>query len=218
MNLKLLRKRVPFQWMIREYIPGKSEALCFPFIQRKDVLKILDSIGIENWQCEFYCLEKMLFCRIGIKTGESWVWKSSSGEGFNGAKGKAEETDAFKRAASMWGIGVFLNDVEPYIVKTHGNYTIGNVLPPVINDKLEPVEDLSAYINDLIADKESLDFGNLKRFLIEAKAFSVLNFIKSREIPLTPDEQVSLEILNSPHEYSDIETVIEPIRQRLLKG
>jgi hypothetical protein len=60
--------------------------------------------------------EGNLFCEIGIYCsistkeggGIDWVWKSDCGTESNVEKEKGEASDAFKRAAVMWGIGRFL--------------------------------------------------------------------------------------------------------------
>ena len=52
-----------------------------------------------------------LFCSIGIdvdKDGSFWTWKEDCGTESNVEKQKGEASDAFKRAAVMWGIGRFL--------------------------------------------------------------------------------------------------------------
>ena len=51
------------------------------------------------------------FCSIGIdvdKDGSCWTWKEDCGTESNVEKQKGEASDAFKRAAVMWGVGRFL--------------------------------------------------------------------------------------------------------------
>lgn len=72
---------------------------------------ILDeTVGHENWQCDFYECKGTLFCKVGIlcdcRDGRSeWVWKSDAGAPSNMEAQKGEASDAFKRASFKWGIG-----------------------------------------------------------------------------------------------------------------
>jgi hypothetical protein len=81
---------------------------------------ILDeTVGPENWQCEFYECKGTLFCKVGIAIdrGEDfkeWVWKDDAGSPSNMESQKGEASDAFKRACFKWGIGRELYEV-PFI-------------------------------------------------------------------------------------------------------
>lgn len=74
---------------------------------------ILDeTVGAENWQCDYYEHKNTLFCKVGINvcrdagTGYcEWVWKANAGAPSNMEAQKGEASDAFKRACFCWGIG-----------------------------------------------------------------------------------------------------------------
>ena len=69
-------------------------------------MNILDeTIGPENWQREHYECKGNLFCRVGIKCNDEWVWKSDCGTESNTDAEKGEASDSFKRACFNWGIG-----------------------------------------------------------------------------------------------------------------
>lgn len=86
-------------------------------------MRILDeTVGAENWQCEFYEQKGTLFCRVGILVTREvdgapingvrvvngttdWVWKSNAGAPSNMEAQKGEASDALKRACFTWGIG-----------------------------------------------------------------------------------------------------------------
>ena len=71
--------------------------------------RILDeTVGPENWQCEYYEVNGATFCRVGINTENGWIWKSDCGSESNIEKEKGLASDAFKRACFRWGIGVEL--------------------------------------------------------------------------------------------------------------
>lgn len=107
MNLQDLKKEIPFKWRVQS--SNQWGASCVAYIDSRDVQDLLDEVcGAENWQCKFEEYKGNLFCNIGIKTNDYWTWKSDCGTESNVEKEKGEASDAFKRAAVMWGIGRFL--------------------------------------------------------------------------------------------------------------
>lgn len=69
-------------------------------------MRVLDeTVGPENWQREHYECKGNLFCRVGIRCGDEWVWKSDCGAESYTEKEKGEASDSFKRACFNWGLG-----------------------------------------------------------------------------------------------------------------
>ena len=69
-------------------------------------MNILDeTVKPENWQREHYECKGNLFCRVGIKCNDEWVYKSDCGTESNTEAQKGEASDSFKRACFNWGIG-----------------------------------------------------------------------------------------------------------------
>lgn len=64
---------------------------------------ILDeTVGPENWQCEFYECKGTLFCKVGIlveRDGDyhEWVWKDDAGSPSNMEAAKGEASDALTK-------------------------------------------------------------------------------------------------------------------------
>ena len=83
-------------------------------------MNILDeTVGAENWQREHYECKGNLFCRVGIKVGEDFIWKSDCGTESNTEKEKGESSDSFKRACFNWGIGRELYTAPKTKIKGH---------------------------------------------------------------------------------------------------
>lgn len=126
MNLQDLKK--PFQ--PREHFFNYEK---WAYIQEDAIAERLDSVcGIDGWKLETYEPQQVTAahwvarCDLSIKIGSEWVSRTGIGEnvvsvpknreltderfalglGENGAKGAA--TDAFRRAARLWGIGRYL--------------------------------------------------------------------------------------------------------------
>lgn len=79
--------------------------------------QILDEVyGRHNWTNDFKVINNNLFCGIGIREDKDsdFVWKWDCGTESMADKEKGEASDAFKRAAFKWGIGVELYS-SPFI-------------------------------------------------------------------------------------------------------
>lgn len=89
---------------------GKERGMALAYIDARDVMQRFDEVcGVDGWQVEYtHQFDKTLICRIGVKFGDEWVWKSDgAGEtSYEGEKGKV--SDAFKRAAVHFGVGRYL--------------------------------------------------------------------------------------------------------------
>jgi hypothetical protein len=107
--------RESIRWRAQSVSNGKALALAY--IDARDVMERLDAVcGPSGWQSEHYdCGTGRVACKIGIfqKHGDygNWVWKSdgAGATAFEADKGAC--SDAFKRAAVMWGIGRYLYDL-----------------------------------------------------------------------------------------------------------
>ena len=117
LNLELLKAPFPphiVSWRVGSTTADKTKGMALAYIDARDVMERLDEVcGSDGWQCDYAWSDgKKLCCRVGIKVGSEWVWKSNgAGEtDFEGDKGAF--SDAFKRAAVLWGIGRYLYDVK----------------------------------------------------------------------------------------------------------
>lgn len=124
MNLDDLKKEMPFKWRVQS--SNKFGAKCVAYVDARQVQDRLDEVcGAVNWQVEYKEHKGNLFSSIGIYTPEGWVWKSDCGTESNVEKQKGEASDAFKRAAVMWGVGRFLYDLPIItldVVEANGKY------------------------------------------------------------------------------------------------
>lgn len=96
---------------------------------RVDANILDETVGSENWQCEFYECKGTLFCKVGIVIGrgdgfQEWVWKDDAGAPSDMEAQKGEASDAFKRACFKWGIGRELY-TAPFIWVSSQKLSIG---------------------------------------------------------------------------------------------
>ena len=163
MKLEDLKKELPFKWRVQS--ANKWGATCVAYIDARDVQDLLDKVvGAENWQCRYTEHKGNLFCSIGIrqlnaKGMDYMTWKEDCGTESNVEKQKGEASDAFKRAAVMWGVGRFLYslDVIKLPVKENGKDFKGNPKYVPYSDKVnrfvQSAKDITSWCNALKDDK-----------------------------------------------------------------
>jgi len=82
-----------------------SKGIGLAYIDARDVMKRLDDVCGDYWQVD-YPFDGC--CRIGIKIDDEWIWRAN-GAGETDVEGeKGKFSDAFKRAAVLWGVGRYL--------------------------------------------------------------------------------------------------------------
>ena len=125
MNLNDLKKEIPYQWKIQSTpkewkteTNSQKKWSCVAYIDARDVMDLLDEVvWPENWQSEFYQVKNTMFCKLGIKLVDWWVykcdaWSPPDENSWDDAVIKWEPSDAFKRSAVMWWIWRFLYSKE----------------------------------------------------------------------------------------------------------
>lgn len=69
-------------------------------------MNILDeTVGAERWQRRHEIIGGNLYCNVGIKFDDEWIWKQDVGVESYTEKEKGQASDAFKRACFNWGLG-----------------------------------------------------------------------------------------------------------------
>lgn len=101
--------------------------MALAYIDARDVMDRLDGVcGPENWQDEYTVSPTGLtICRIGIRVGDQWVWKSDGAGETAVEKQKGGISDALKRAAVHWGIGRYLYRLDSPWVQCEVNQKNG---------------------------------------------------------------------------------------------
>lgn len=98
---------------------GSIWAKALAYITARAIHDRLDDVcSPANWQLEYAEHLGETVCRIGIRCGDSWVWKSGGAgktdfEAYKGGLSSAE-----KRAGVPWGIGRYLYNLDETWVET----------------------------------------------------------------------------------------------------
>ncbi len=97
---------------------------------RVDMHVLDDVIGAGNWQRDHKEVKGVVYCGIGIRVDDNFVWKWDAGaESYSDAQ-KGEASDSFKRAGFNWGIGRELYDyplIKIQLFKNEYNNDSGKV-------------------------------------------------------------------------------------------
>lgn len=102
----------PFREDQIQWLAGKEKDLAY--VDARVVQDRLDeAVGPMNWSTSMSVTGDHVVCDLAIKIGDIWCHKSD-GASFspNDPSGKGAYSDAFKRAAVMWGIGRYLYGLQ----------------------------------------------------------------------------------------------------------
>lgn len=141
MNLDDLKKPFPadkISWRVGSVSKDKKKAMVLAYLDARDVMQRLDDVcGIGNWQNKHPHANGKTSCAIGIKIGDEWVWKENGAGDSQVEAEKGAFSDAFKRAAVLWGIGRYLYDVPTVWVEINEYKQIKNPNDPRLAKALE---------------------------------------------------------------------------------
>jgi hypothetical protein len=100
-------------WRFGHVDKEKMEGRALAYIDARDVMQRLDEVcGPANWQCRYPHAGQKTVCEIGIRIDGEWIWKSNGAGDTDVESEKGALSDAFKRAAVLWGIGQYLYDID----------------------------------------------------------------------------------------------------------
>ena len=97
-------------WRIGRKSQDKKSAILLAYIDARDAMERLDrACGFENWQCRYNLADSgVLICELGIRINGEWLWRANGAGDTQVEAEKGKCSDAFKRAAVLWGIGRYL--------------------------------------------------------------------------------------------------------------
>jgi hypothetical protein len=102
MELHKLKEPMTPRWRIQS-VKG-NKAICVPYYDARQVQQKLDEVCTpEKWQNTYD--PETGASSIAIFIENDWVWKTDVGTDSNVEKIKGKASDAFKRAAVLWGVG-----------------------------------------------------------------------------------------------------------------
>jgi len=111
MDINHLELTRPFRenqikWRLGATNGEKTKGVGLAYIDARDVMQRLDGcVGFANWQCTYPATG---VCELSVKVDGEWVTKTNVAGETQVEAEKGQASDAFKRAAVLWGIGRYL--------------------------------------------------------------------------------------------------------------
>lgn len=95
-----------------------AQGLALAYLDSRDVQDRFDQVcGPAGWQDDYPHAGIKTVCRIGVRVGDEWIWKSDGAGDTDVEAEKGALSDAFKRAAVKWGVGRYLYGLKSPWVK-----------------------------------------------------------------------------------------------------
>tara|TARA_R110002012_G_scaffold201071_2_gene370044 strand:- start:39 stop:746 length:708 start_codon:yes stop_codon:yes gene_type:complete len=110
------------KWRVGATNSDKTKGLALAYVDARLVMDRLDTVaGPTNWQATYSHAANKTVCELSIRCGDEWIIKSN-GAGDSDIEGeKGALSDAFKRAAVLWGIGRYLYNLDsPWVQLVKG--------------------------------------------------------------------------------------------------
>ena len=98
-------------WRIGATNKDKTKGIPLAYIDARDVMNRLDEVFEMNWQCKYSHASTKTVCEISVLINEVWITRAGGAGDTDIEAEKGALSDAFKRAAVLFGIGRYLYDL-----------------------------------------------------------------------------------------------------------
>ena len=95
-------------WRVGSTNADKTSGIALAYIDARDVMHRLDAVFGFDWQCKYTHAETKTICELGVKIEGEWIWRAGGAGDSDIEAEKGAVSDAFKRAAVLFGIGQYL--------------------------------------------------------------------------------------------------------------
>lgn len=95
-------------WRVGSTNSEKTKGIALAYIDARDVMLRLDIVLGLDWQCKYSHAEQKTICDLGIKVDGEWIWRAGGAGDSDIEAEKGAISDAFKRAAVLFGVGRYL--------------------------------------------------------------------------------------------------------------
>lgn len=98
-------------WRVGSTTKDKSKGIALAYIDARDVMRRFDDVFGLGWQNRYSHAEGKTICEIGCLIDGQWVWRAGGAGDTDIEAEKGAISDAFKRAAVLWGVGRYLYEL-----------------------------------------------------------------------------------------------------------
>jgi hypothetical protein len=161
-------------------ITRRGQPLCY--IDARDVMERLDAVMGAQWQTDHIPMHNgTMCCRIGLQIEGDWLWRTDgagpTGDIDNAAQREMAQkggySDAFKRAAVLWGVGRYLYAISAPWIELDEWWGIPKDAYAQLNALLRGEKEQSAY-----AARKDGEYPRLEKLLREAAKEGVVNGVR----------------------------------------
>ncbi|MGL5936810.1 MAG: Rad52/Rad22 family DNA repair protein [Cetobacterium sp.] len=93
--------------------PEKTKGLALAYVHARSIQNRLDEVvGIENWKVSYKEINGGFLAKLELKINNEWIAKEDGAGTTDYEPIKGGISCAFKRVASVWGIGRYLYEIE----------------------------------------------------------------------------------------------------------
>jgi hypothetical protein len=104
-------------WRVGATSQDKTSGIALAYIDARDVMNRFDDVLGTDWQCKYSHANGKTICDIGILVDGNWIWRAGGAGDTDVEAEKGAISDAFKRAAVLFGVGRYLYDLPNEWVK-----------------------------------------------------------------------------------------------------
>lgn len=108
---KALKRPFPerlISWRVGATSKDKQKGIALAYIDARDVMQRLDDVLGLDWQCKYSHADSKTICELSIKVEGEWITRSGGAGDTQVEAEKGAISDAFKRAAVLFGVGQYL--------------------------------------------------------------------------------------------------------------
>jgi len=100
-------------WRVGATNKEKTSGIALAYLNARDVMRRFDDVMGFDWQNKYTLSnDGLLICDIGIKVESEWIWRANGAGSSDIEAEKGQASDAFKRAAVLFGVGRYLYSLD----------------------------------------------------------------------------------------------------------
>lgn len=97
------------KWRVGATSKDKTKGIALAYLDAREVMKRLDDVlGVGGWQDKYIPVDNGFICELSLLIDGEWITKSNAAAYTKVEPMKGGASDAFKRAAAVWGVGRYL--------------------------------------------------------------------------------------------------------------
>lgn len=98
-------------WRVGATNKEKTKGIALAYIDARDVMRRFDDVFGMWWQNRYTHADNKTICEIGAVVEGEWIWRAGGAGDTDIEAEKGAISDAFKRAAVLFGVGQYLYEL-----------------------------------------------------------------------------------------------------------